>query len=121
MMIRMKRSSANASSYDKSNPFFKIISGQIPSEIIASNSSYIVIEDINPQAKYHFLIIPKSCYVDMNDFLKNGSNADKESFFDILGDLLSKYSIENYKLLTNCGRESGQEVFHLHYHVISNG
>lgn len=97
--------------------FCKIIKKEIQSEIIFENNDVIAFNDINPVAPVHVLIVPKIHLVNVNDI--------DESNKDVVGEihLAAKKigvlkGIDNYRLITNCGKEAGQTVFHLHYHFI---
>lgn len=99
--------------------FCKIISRQVPSQVVAENDSVIVIKDIAPKAPSHFLIIPKKHIRD----LKEVSEEDAQLLAEILlmAQQLSK-KIEgsgSFRFIINTGREVGQSVFHLHGHFLA--
>ena len=99
--------------------FEKIINKEIPAEIIYEDDISIVIEDINPQAPTHLLIIPKKVIPKLSD----ASTEDQ----DILGHLMlvagkiaKQLELdETFRLVINNGAKAGQSVFHLHLHLIS--
>lgn len=100
--------------------FCKIINREIPGEIIYETDDVIVFKDINPKAPVHFLIIPKAHLGSVNDI-------DPE-FIEIAGKLLytakvmaEKLNIakQGYRLIINCGKDSGQIVDHLHLHFLA--
>ena len=97
--------------------FEKIIAREIPSTIVFENDSVIAIEDINPQAPVHILIIPKKPIPTIAD----AEISDQL----LLGELLltakniaSEKNLEGYKLHFNVGEKGGQEVFHVHLHLL---
>ena len=100
--------------------FSKIINKEIPSDIRYEDDLCIVIDDINPKAEVHLLIIPKKN-------IKNINSANQEDQM-ILGHLLlvckklakdSKIADSGYQILTNVGEGGGQTVMHLHFHLLS--
>ena len=96
--------------------FCKIINGDFGTEFVYENEHLVVFKDINPKADKHLLVVPKVHVESLNEL------DDK----NILGELLvgvktvtSQLGIKSYKTIINTGREAGQEVFHLHMHVLS--
>lgn len=97
--------------------FCKIIEGEIPSTKIYENESIIAINDINPKAKIHVLVIPKVHIESMNEL------EDENLMSEILKGVREVAKIMNvkaYRIHVNTGKEEGQVVFHLHFHIISN-
>ncbi|MBK89571.1 MAG: histidine triad nucleotide-binding protein [Chloroflexi bacterium] len=100
--------------------FSKIINKEIPSDILYEDDLCIAINDINPKAKIHLLIIPKKQIENINS-----ANDDDQI---ILGHLLMvckklakqlNIAEEGYQILTNVGEGGGQTVMHLHFHLLS--
>ena len=105
--------------YDKNNIFAKILRGEIPCDKIYEDKFALAFKDINPQAKIHVLVIPKGAYVDMTDFADNAKSDEIEGLIRALGkvaDILG-VSTMGYRYLGNNGRDGGQEVPHLHFHI----
>jgi histidine triad (HIT) family protein len=102
--------------YDENNIFRKIIDGKIPSNFVAESEYSLVIEDINPQAKYHYLVMPKGKYTNLNDFLRNASAVEKEDFFSLLEEFTNNKG--GSRIITNIGSFGKQEIAHLHVHVL---
>ncbi|XP_063911602.1 histidine triad nucleotide-binding protein 1-like isoform X1 [Zophobas morio] len=101
----------------KSTIFDKIISKEIPSDIIYEDDQCLAFNDVNPQAPVHFLVIPKR-RIPMLDSVKED---DKE----LLGDLivraqkLAQQRLPNgYRLVINNGKQACQSVYHLHIHIL---
>ncbi len=98
--------------------FCKIIEGEIPSDKIYEDEKVIAFKDISPQAPIHFLVIPK-------EHIKSVNEID-ESHKDLLGHIIyvaSKLAKENnldqgYRIVNNCGKQGGQTVDHIHFHVL---
>ena len=100
--------------------FCKIISGAIPANKIYKDADFVAFHDIKPMAKVHFLIVPKLHI----ETLKDCGEAQRQ----LLGKMLllaPKLAVEQglagFKTLINTGKEGGQEVFHLHIHIIGGG
>lgn len=97
--------------------FCKIINGEIPSTKLYENDYVIAIEDINPKAKVHALVIPKAHIESFNEL------EDEKLMVEILKgvkEVVKIKGIKSYRLHVNTGKEEGQIVFHLHFHVLSN-
>ncbi len=99
--------------------FCKINRGDIPSNKVYDGDDVFAIEDINPQAPVHLLIIPKkhlSTLLDIedNDFEMIGS------IFGVINELATERKLEasGYRVVANCGAGAGQSVFHIHYHLL---
>ena len=111
-------------SYDTNNIFAKILRKEIPCDKIYENDHVLAFKDINPQAKIHVLVIPKGAYVNMDDFSQNAKNDEIEALIRALGAVtkivgLSSYSEgKGYRYIGNNGPDGGQEVPHLHFHII---
>ena len=108
-------------SYDKNNIFAKILRGEIPCKKVYENEYVLSFHDINPQKKIHVLVIPKGEYVDLDDFVKNASNKEIVEFNKAIIHIVKMLKISNqesgYRVLSNIGKDGGQEVPHLHYHI----
>ena len=96
--------------------FCKIINGDFGTEFVYENESIVVFKDINPQADTHLLVVPRLHVESLNEL--NDKN--------LLGELMlavktvtKKLGIKSYKTLINTGKEAGQEVFHLHIHILA--
>ena len=96
--------------------FCKIINGDFGTEFVYENNSTVVFKDINPKADTHLLVVPKIHVESLNEL-------DNK---DLLGELLmtvkavtKKLNIESYRIVVNTGKEAGQEVFHLHIHILA--
>ena len=99
--------------------FDKIISKEIPSDIVYEDRNFLAFRDINPQAPTHILIIPKKRIPTINDI--------KDEDSKIIGKLViiakkiaeeENISKDGYRLVFNCNEYGGQTVFHIHLHLI---
>ncbi|MDD5770013.1 MAG: HIT domain-containing protein [Candidatus Gracilibacteria bacterium] len=98
--------------------FTKIISREIPSEIVYEQDNLIVIKDIKPIAKTHLLIIPKKEISTINDLQENDRELMSDMIF-VAKKIAKDLKIENaYELHFNVG--DLQEVKHIHMHLLSN-
>ncbi len=96
--------------------FCKIIKKEIPSNIILENDNYLAFHDINPKAPIHILAIPKTHIESFND-------VTAEIMFGMtsfIQEITKEVNIENngYRIITNIGSDGGQEVAHLHFHIL---
>lgn len=99
--------------------FCKIIEGKIPSQKMYEDDYCIVIKDINPAAKKHFLLIPKEHYKYLADMTEEQS-VILGRCLGKLKELISVLGLENgYRLVINQGEDALQTVPHLHIHILS--
>lgn len=99
--------------------FCKIIKKDIPSEIVFEDNEVLAFKDLRPQAPVHILIIPKYHIEKVSDL--------NEKNVDLVGNLIltakniaREKGIEEsgYRIIINCNKDAGQEVFHLHAHLL---
>lgn len=100
--------------------FCKIVRGEIPSTKVYEDESVLAFKDINPAATIHILIIPKRHIGCMNDI----KNEDKDVIFNIhlaIQKIAEEQGFKEngYRIIVNCGKDAGQEVMHLHYHILA--
>ena len=88
------------------------------------NDYALAFNDINPQAKTHVLVIPKGPYMNMDDFSQNAKEEEIVGLIRALGEVakivgVSTYSNgQGYRYIGNNGPDGGQEVPHLHFHIV---
>lgn len=106
-------------SYDDGNIFARILRGEIPAKRIYEDDHALAFHDINPRAPVHVLVIPKGRYVSMDDFTLNASEAEIAGLFRAVGEVARQLGVteSGYRILSNAGANSHQEVPHLHIHV----
>ena len=105
--------------YDDDNVFAKILRGELPSKKVYEDQHALAFHDINPLAPVHILVIPKGAYVSWDDFSERASEAEIAGFVRAVG-LVAREAgmvVQGYRLLSNVGKRSGQEVPHLHVHI----
>ena len=112
--------------YDKNNVFAKILRGEIPlqpNEKIFENEFVLSFYDINPKKKVHALVIPKGEFTDLDDFSKRASEKEISELIKGINVVAKKLGIsvdggKGYRGLVNVGENGGQEVPHLHFHLL---
>ena len=106
--------------YDKNNIFAKILRGEIPCEAIDEDEYPLSFADINPQAPVHILVIPKGAYTDWSDFAIHASGEEISAFLKAISRVAELTGIgeTGYRVISNIGPDSHQEVPHLHMHVL---
>ena len=97
--------------------FCKIINGDIPNKTVLENENFLSFEDINPQAKIHVVIIPKVHIQSFNEMTPN-IMSEMTSFIQEVALTLGVKS-DGYRLITNIGTNGGQEVGHIHFHLLA--
>ncbi len=99
--------------------FCKMINGEIPVAKVYEDCDMIIIKDIAPQAKNHFLCIPKSHFKLLSEMTDEQAQMVKRCLSKI-PTLEKELELENgYRLVINQGDDAGQTVFHLHIHILS--
>ena len=106
--------------YDSNNIFAKILRGEIPCQKIDEDEHTLSFADINPQAPVHILVIPKGAYCDWADFAATASAVEMAAFTKAIHRVaeLTGISKTGYRVISNTGLDSHQEVPHLHMHVL---
>ena len=107
--------------YDPSNIFARILRGEIPCQRLYEDDHALAFHDISPQAPTHVLVIPKGAYVSWDDFSARGSDAEIAGFVRAVGEVARAAGLAapGYRLLANTGPDGGQEVPHLHVHILA--
>jgi histidine triad (HIT) family protein len=96
--------------------FCKIVNKEIPSSIKHENESFLAFHDINPKAPIHLLIIPK-------EHFENFQTTPAQTMAGLttfVQEVTQKLGLDKngYRLITNNGEDGGQEVYHLHFHLL---
>lgn len=99
--------------------FQKIIDGEIPADVVYRDERVIAFRDINPAAPVHVLIVPVKPIPTVNDLAGDDESMVGHMVF-VARDLARSEGVadDGYRLIMNCNRHGGQEVFHLHLHLI---
>ena len=98
--------------------FCKIIAGEIPSTKVYEDELIYAFNDISPLSPTHILIIPKTHYKDISEI--DESNSSLIAYiFEVANKLAKERNLDGgYRIVTNCGADAGQTVFHLHFHLM---
>lgn len=99
--------------------FCKIISGEIPSKLVYENEEIYAFEDISPLAPVHVLVIPKKHIISLADMNEDDTEIIAKIYLAI-NKIADKLGIKEkgYRVIVNCGKDGGQEVKHLHFHLL---
>lgn len=110
----------NPMTYDNNNIFAKILRGEIPCQKVFENDHVLAFRDIRPQAPAHVLVLPKGAYRDMSTFTTQASDVEITALFRALGKIAKAEGVDEtgYRVISNCGINGGQEVPHLHLHLL---
>jgi histidine triad (HIT) family protein len=96
--------------------FCKIVAGEIETELLAQNEWAVAFRDINPQAKVHVLVVPKS---HSSDISKLDDPTVLKGLFEIIREVAATLTDGEFRLQFNTGAREGQSVFHTHAHILS--
>ncbi len=101
--------------------FCKIVNGEIPSKKAYEDDKIVAFYDIQPQSPVHIVIIPKVHIENIN-----GITTDNSSVIAHIFEVIPKIAADNnlgdgYRVVSNCGKNGGQTVFHLHFHLLGGG
>jgi histidine triad (HIT) family protein len=100
--------------------FSKIIAGEIPADIVYQDDQVTAFRDIEPQAPIHILIVPAKEIATVNDI-----RIDDEQLIGHMFTVAQQIALregfaqDGYRLLVNCNKHGGQEIFHLHMHLFA--
>ena len=97
--------------------FCRIAAGEIPAEIVFEDETVVAFRDISPKAPTHVLAIPRRHLASVADL----TDADGDllaALFGAMRRVTEDAGLRAYRILSNVGPESGQSVFHLHFHLL---
>ena len=98
--------------------FCKIIAGDIPSTKVYEDDLVYAFRDINPQAPTHILVIPKA-HIDSVNGIDAENSAVVAHIFEVIPKIAAMEELtDGYRVVSNCGPDAGQTVFHLHFHIL---
>lgn len=99
--------------------FCKIITREIPADIIFENEHIVAFSDIEPLAPTHVLVVPKQHFASLDD-LPDDDEGEAAAILLGLKAVAAKLGVAGgYKVVTNCGESAGQVVRHLHFHILA--
>ena len=98
--------------------FCKIVAGDIPSTKVYEDELVLAFRDIAPQAPTHILVVPKAHIAGCNAITEENA-AVVAHIFTVIPRIAAEEGLENgYRVVSNCGSDAGQTVFHLHFHIL---
>ncbi len=99
--------------------FCKIIKKEIPSKVVYEDDTVLAFRDINPVAPVHILVIPKK-HIGSVVELTNEDEAVVGKIYTIINKIAKQEGIaeKGFRVIVNCGEDGGQEVKHLHFHLL---
>ncbi len=104
---------------DKECLFCRIIAGEIPTEFLFQSEDLVAFRDINPQAPVHILLVPRAHIPTLNDLDRD--NAGVVAEMALAAKKLARAQgiwESGYRLVINVGKGGGQEIFHIHTHLL---
>jgi len=99
--------------------FCKIVRGEIPTDLVFENENLVAFKDINPVAPVHILVVPRKHIISTNEMETYDQPLIGE-IFQVMQKLARQFGISEsgYRIFANTGADGGQEVPHLHFHLI---
>lgn len=100
--------------------FCKIIKGEIPSNKVYEDDEILAFKDINPAAPIHILVIPKK-HITSLAHLEKEDEAIVGRIYGVINKIAEEKGVKEkgYRVIVNCGKDGGQEVMHLHFHLLA--
>lgn len=99
--------------------FCKIANGEVPAKVVCRNDTVLAIEDVNPQAPTHLLVLPIKHYETLADAVASQDGVAAEAFEIATRLGKERGGAGGYRLVVNTGPDGGQTVGHLHVHVLA--
>ena len=100
--------------------FCKIIKGDIPSDKVYEDEEILAFKDINPAAPIHILVIPKKHISSLID-IEPEDEMLIGKIYSVINKIAEQKGVKEkgYRVIVNCGEDGGQEVMHLHFHLLA--
>ena len=100
--------------------FCKIIKGEIPSTKVYEDEDILAFNDINPAAPIHILVIPKK-HIESLAHMQKEDEAIVGKIYGVINKIAEEKGFKDngYRVIVNCGKDAGQEVMHVHFHVLA--
>jgi histidine triad (HIT) family protein len=99
--------------------FKKIINREIPAKIVYEDDLCLAFEDVHPQAPTHLIVVPKKEIASVDEVTEE-DGALVGHLFVAIRTIAAQLGLSGgYRVVTNCGRDAGQEVMHLHFHLLA--
>ena len=100
--------------------FCKIIKGEIPSIKVYEDEEILAFNDVNPAAPIHILVVPKK-HIESLAHLEKEDEALVGRIYGVINKIAEEQGVKNdgFRVIVNCGKNGGQEVMHLHFHILA--
>ena len=100
--------------------FCKIANGEIPTNLVYEDDMVAAFNDLNPIAPVHILIVPKAHIASALELDESNSGVVAH-IFEVAGKIAREkgFAEDGFRLVNNCGRDGGQTVLHLHFHLLA--
>lgn len=100
--------------------FCKIVKGEIPSQKVYEDEDVLAFNDIAPVAPIHILVIPKK-HITSLAHMEEGDERIVGKIYKVINQIAEEkgFKEDGYRVIVNCGENGGQEVMHLHFHVLA--
>lgn len=100
--------------------FCKIIKGEIPSTKVYEDGEILAFNDVNPVAPIHILVVPKK-HIESLAHLEKEDEALVGKIYGVINKIAEEQGFKNdgFRVIVNCGKNGGQEVMHLHFHILA--
>ena len=100
--------------------FCKIIKGEIPSSKVYEDEEILAFNDIHPAAPIHILVIPKK-HIESLAKMEEEDEKIINKIYNVINIIAEKqgFKEKGYRVIVNCGKDGGQEVGHLHFHLLA--
>lgn len=100
--------------------FCKIIKGEISSSKVYEDDKILAFNDINPAAPIHILVIPKK-HITSLAHMEKGDEVIVGKIYEVINKIAEEQGFKSsgYRVIVNCGKDAGQEVMHLHFHILA--
>ena len=100
--------------------FCKIIKGEIPSNKVYEDEEILAFKDINPVAPIHILVIPKK-HIGSLAHMEKEDEKIVGKIYGVINKIAEEQGFKEngYRVIVNCGKDAGQEVMHLHFHLLA--
>lgn len=99
--------------------FCKIVKGEVPCNKVYEDEEILAFHDIDPAAPIHILVIPKK-HITSLAHLEKEDEALVGRIYGVINQIAEKQGFKEngYRVIVNCGKDGGQEVMHLHFHIL---
>ena len=100
--------------------FCKIIKGEIPSNKVYEDEEILAFHDINPATPIHILVVPKK-HIESLAHLEKEDEVLVGKIYGVINKIAEEQGVkdEGFRVIVNCGENGGQEVMHLHFHILA--